>query len=189
MGVIVNQILQRNPLDRLVLWVAGRFGEKSKEVERFLKFAIVGAIGWVIDFGVLNLLQSTILVPVEPNQTVKVVLASGTSFTLAVLSNFTWNRYWTYPDSRSRSVRRQLVQFFIISVMALGFRAVFIGSTFAFFGQLGSGALAAAGVISPDVGAATVNQIGTNIAQGIAVVLMLFWNFFANRYWTYSDVD
>ncbi len=34
-----------------------------------------------------------------------------------------------------------------------------------------------------------VNTIGTNIAQGIAVVIALFWNFFANRYWTYNDVE
>ena len=34
----------RNPLDFVILSVASRFGDKSKEVERFLKFAVVGAV-------------------------------------------------------------------------------------------------------------------------------------------------
>ena len=35
--------------------VAGRFGINPKEAERFFKFAVVGAIGFIVDFGVLNL--------------------------------------------------------------------------------------------------------------------------------------
>ncbi|MCK4899424.1 MAG: hypothetical protein KAS38_11630, partial [Anaerolineales bacterium] len=31
--------------------------------------------------------------------------------------------------------------------------------------------------------------IGHNLALAIAVVVVMFWNFFANRYWTYNDVD
>jgi putative flippase GtrA len=30
------------------------------------------------------------------------VLAGTISFICAVLNNFTWNRIWTYPESRSR---------------------------------------------------------------------------------------
>jgi hypothetical protein len=32
-------------------------------------------------------------------------------------------------------------------------------------------------------------RLGSNAALAIAVVIVLFWNFFANRYWTYSDVN
>ena len=31
--------------------------------------------------------------------------------------------------------------------------------------------------------------IGTILGQIAAVAVVLFWNFFVNRYWTYSDVD
>jgi putative flippase GtrA len=87
--------------NQIILRISLRFGgSKAKEVERFLKFATVGIIGAIIDFGVLNVLQATVLRPVEPHLSLKVALATGTAFTSAVTSNFIWNRYWTYPDSR-----------------------------------------------------------------------------------------
>ena len=36
--------------------VGGRFGLNPKEAERFFKFMVVGAIGFVVDFGLFNLL-------------------------------------------------------------------------------------------------------------------------------------
>jgi putative flippase GtrA len=35
----------------------------------------------------------------------------------------------------------------------------------------------------------TVGKIGTVAAQFIALWVVMLWNFFANRYWTYNDVD
>src|SRR5258708_4148907 len=90
-----------NPINGLILAIAARFGTKSKEVERFLKFAVVGTIGAVLDFGILYILQATIL---PPHTTLNVVIATTISFLTAVCSNFIWNRYWTYPDSRSRPI-------------------------------------------------------------------------------------
>ncbi len=86
----------RNPLDSIILAIAGRFGGKSKEVERFLKFAVVGMFGAVVDFGTVTILQATILPPIEG--TLNVALASGMAFSCAIINNFIWNRYWTYPD-------------------------------------------------------------------------------------------
>jgi putative flippase GtrA len=31
--------------------------------------------------------------------------------------------------------------------------------------------------------------MGENLTLAIAVLIVLFWNFFVNRYWTYSDVE
>ena len=30
---------------------------------------------------------------------------------------------------------------------------------------------------------------GENLALAIVVVIVMFWNFFINRFWTYNDVD
>ena len=49
-----------------------------------------------------------------------IVLANTCSFSAAVVSNFTWNRYWTYPDSRSKPIRTQLLQFIIVNVVGWG---------------------------------------------------------------------
>lgn len=179
------------PIDGVIKAVAARVGRgKSKEVERFLKFAVVGVIGAMVDFGVLNLLQSTILPP--PAETsgfsITVALAVSISFVSAVSSNFFWNRYWTYPNSRTRSIRRQLTQFFIVSIIGWSARTLWISLSFGFWGRV---FLQFAQAINPDIVLAiqTQNRIGTNIALLMGIFVVMIWNFLANRYWTYSDVD
>jgi putative flippase GtrA len=101
------------------------------------------------------------------------------SFSAAIVNNFLWNRYWTYPDSRSKTPRRQLVQFVIISIIGLAIRT----PLFAFLSNRLSTLI---GLTQLPV---DVEFIGHNLALAIAVVVVMFWNFFANRYWTYNDVD
>ncbi|PJF44269.1 MAG: hypothetical protein CUN55_04880 [Phototrophicales bacterium] len=182
--IATSQAKTRFILDRLIIWFAAYFGSKSKEVERFLRFAIVGTIGAIVDFGVLNILQSTILPPSGPNEVLYVRLATGTSFTLAVINNFIWNRYWTYPDSRSRPILLQIVQFFIVNTTAVFFRLIFVGIVYAPLGELVQSVLG-----QNNWNEETVNQVGTNAGQAIASGIAMFWNFFVNRYWTYSDVE
>lgn len=173
----------KNLLDRLVWFFASKFGTKAKEVDRFVKFAIVGGFGAVVDFAVLNLLQSTLLPPSGNNEGLHVAFSTGTAFTCAVISNFIWNRYWTFPDSRSRSVRRQLFQFFVVSIVGLIFRLFFVSATYSPFGEF------AQDLLNSSDDPEAMNQLGSNIAQAISILIILFWNFFANRYWTYNDID
>ena len=84
---------------------------RPKEVTRFVKFSIVGAIGAVIDFALLNLLRGVFGWPL--------VWANTVSVSVAILSNFTWNRFWTYPESRTRKKRKQLPQFVLINIVGL----------------------------------------------------------------------
>ncbi len=163
-------------------------GKRAKEVERFLKFATVGILGAIIDFAALNLLQATILRPVEPHLTLKVALATGTAFTTAVSSNFIWNRYWTYPDSRSRHIRQQLIQFFMVNMAGLVFRLIWVRLLFHPLGDLGTDILRTLGAVEL-LDAAATKQLGTNFAQFFAIWIVMVWNFFVNRYWTYNDVE
>ncbi len=182
----------RNPLDIPIEAIARRFGERSKEVERFIKFAFVGALGAVIDAGLLFFLQATVLPPVDPNKSLKVVIASTIAFVAAVCSNFFWNRYWTYPDSRSRPIRRQLVQFAFISFVGWFGRTVWISASYIWLGALLSDILLPEiqllrpGYIPSESAEA---KIGSMAAWFIGVIIVLLWNFFANRYWTYNDVN
>ena len=82
------------------------------ERTRFLKFAVVGTIGALIDFGTFNILTKYL--------NVDAVVASVISFTVAIISNFTWNRYWTYPDSRSKPLSKQLTEFGIVNIFGAG---------------------------------------------------------------------
>lgn len=175
----------RNPLDIVIAKIANLFGDKSKEVERFLRFAFVGALGAVVDFGTLFILQATILPPVD---TTAVTIATTIAFIAAIISNFTWNRFWTYPDSRSRSMRRQMALFIFISVVGWLGRTLWIANSYEYLGQtLMPVVLTYLPNYDPSV--AGEAKLGSMVAQLIGVVVVMFWNFFANRYWTYNDVD
>lgn len=145
-----------------------------QERARFLRFAMVGAIGAVVDFGSFNLLVRF--------AGLKPVLASVLSFSAAVISNFIWNRYWTYPDSRSKPVTRQLVEFGLISVLGLAIRTPLFAALEAPLPRLFA-ALPLTAMLPVDA-----QFLGHNTALAIAVVVVMFWNFFINRYWTYGDV-
>lgn len=145
----------------------------SQEQTRFLRFIVVGVTGAVVDFGTFNLLTLVLHVPA--------VLASVISFIAAVVNNFLWNRFWTYPDSRSKPIHRQLTQFTLVNLVGLTIRTpLFAGLEAPLRRTFASIALPAS--ISPDF-------LGHNLALAIAVGAVLLWNFFVNRYWTYNDID
>ena len=86
--------------------------EGRREVERFVKFALVGTLGMVIDLTMLNVLHGLL--------GWHLLVANSISFSAAVVSNFTWNRLWTFPETRHRPVASQLAQFATVSVIGLG---------------------------------------------------------------------
>ncbi len=145
-----------------------------KERGRFLRFAFVGAVGFVVDFGIFNLLVNLAHVPA--------VYAQVVSFTAAVVSNFLWNRYWTYPDSRSKKISRQLVQFGVISIIGLAIRTPLFAWLEKEFNQVFTRMLPPGFPLSSTF-------LGHNLALVIVVLVVMMWNFFANRFWTYNDVS
>ncbi len=162
-------------------------GEKPRELERFLKFLVVGAIGAAIDLGTTNILMRFVF-QVQDEQLAPVVLSAMIGFTLAVSSNFLWNRYWTYPDSRSRRIRYQLAQFFAVSAVGLAVRGGVVwlfSPIFANFVRY----LAANHLVTLNLQDNTQWKLGANMAVIMALILVALWNFFANRYWTYNDVE
>jgi putative flippase GtrA len=166
----------------IIASIAGRFGFNPKEAERFTKFLLVGTWGFIVDFGTLTLLVEVVGLPelVAENTplsaTVGLVLANTISFSLAVISNFTLNRYWTYPESRSKRKRVQLPQFALVSIIGLILNNAILAATTPLFDSL------LRGMSDPQLVAGYIP------AKMTATVVVLFWNFFANRYWTYGNV-
>ena len=151
----------------------------SKEITRFLKFSVVGTLGAVIDFGGLNLLILAF--------SFSKVLANTCSFTVAVFSNFIWNRLWTFPESRDRSIAPQLAQFFLVNVGGL-----LLNQTI--FLSLDAWVLGEAGALATPMAALALNiglahyKLAYNLSKAIATIIVLFWNFGANRLWTYRGI-
>jgi putative flippase GtrA len=152
----------------LFVQVTSRFGINPKEAERFFKFLIVGSIGFVVDFGTLTLLIEVFNFPT--------LVANTCSFSAALVSNFTFNRYWTYPDSRQKKLTAQLGQFGLVNIVGLVINNTLLFLLESPFDSLTTslGLLGGRGYIP---------------AKAVATIVVLFWNFFVNRYWTYNDVD
>lgn len=177
-----------NERDGYIRRFSTRFGgSKARELERFIKFLFVGGLGAIIDLGLTNLLM-VVVFQVQDGQTLLVTLCASIGFTTAVCSNFFWNRYWTYPDSRSRRVRQQLIQFFVVSVIGLLVRAGVVFLLTDFFANIVR-ELVASRVIIMDLTSNVQFKVGANLAIMVALVIVAFWNFFANRFWTYNDVQ
>ncbi len=149
-----------------------------REAGRFAKFSVVGAVGAVVDFGGFNLLHAA--AGIAP------LLASTLSFLLAVTSNFVWNRWWTYPDSRAKPIGRQAGQFALVSLVGLAIRTPVFAVAQRPAIDLMERTLPALGTGLP-FGPIPVEVVGRNLALALAVGIVLVWNFAANRLWTYSD--
>jgi putative flippase GtrA len=137
--------------------------KKPREVVRFLKFAAVGALGMVVDLTVLNIAHKLFGLP---------LLAANTiSFTTAVLSNFTWNRLWTFPESRQRPLVPQLAQFALVNVIGLAINNLVLWVVFNLINDF-----------IPD-------PLDYNLAKITAIGVVLFWNYGINRLWTYRGIE
>jgi putative flippase GtrA len=160
------------------LW--SKLCDNPKELERFVKFAIVGVIGAVVDFTVLNIMKMVFeklglgegLGPGVDPHSVQLVAANAISFSAAVLSNFTWNRLWTFPESRSRSLVPQLGQFAVVNILGLVINTVLLLILDHYVFQHFFGP-----------------RLSYNLAKAVAIGVVLFWNFGMNRIWTYRGIE
>jgi putative flippase GtrA len=98
-----------------------------------------------------------------------------------VISNFTWNRYWTYPESRSRHLVHQLAMFFLVNAAGIAIRIPTLHflepPLLNFFEQM------------LRINYEAAEFIAKNMTLAVAVLIVMLWNYFVNRYWTYNDID
>jgi len=114
------------------------------------KFCVVGAIGYAVNLAVYTALLHGGL---------HYLVAATLSFLVAVTSNYTWNRLWTFRDRR-RGVAAQGMRFFIVSLASLGANLLVLDVLI----SLGAGKL---------------------VGQAIAIVLVTPLNFVGNKLWSF----
>jgi putative flippase GtrA len=119
-----------------------------------------------VKFGIVGaigtIVDITILVFLKEVVGLNVYVANSFSFTLAVLNNYTLNSLWTFAD-QEKEHRRQLLQFFIVSAVGLA-----LSQALLFFFH-------------------DVMHLHYLIAKCLGILIVLFWNFFANRFWTFKQ--
>jgi putative flippase GtrA len=82
-----------------------------------IKFGVVGALAFVIDLGLANLLWQTVLSD-------KVTTAKIISGAVATLFSWVGNRQWTFRHRRSRPAHHEVALFFGVNLVALGISAL-----------------------------------------------------------------
>lgn len=93
---------------------------------------------------------------------IPVLVATAGSFLLAAVNNFVLNKFWTFQNNSS-SVRKQFIKFFIVSSIGL---------------------LLTEACMALLVYVCALWYIGSKLATS---VIVLAWNFLANKYWTFKD--
>jgi len=114
------------------------------------KFCTVGAVGYGVNLAVYALIV---------HRGVHYLAAATCSFLVAVTSNYTWNRLWTFRDRRG-GLAAQGIRFFIVSLASLGANLLLLHLLVV----LGAGKL---------------------VAQAVAIVLVTPLNFLGNRLWSF----
>ncbi len=127
--------------------------------KQFVKFAVVGGTGTVVNLVVLKV---TLFVwgrlvgdPTLPAE----VFASALAFAVAVVNNYLLNRWWTFRSKGS--MRSEFVKFLIVSLAGLGLNEL---AFLAFRGGLG---------------------IDVLLSQLLAIACVLPFNFVVNKLWSF----
>ena len=131
-------------------------------ITKFIKFAVVGASGAVIDFGLKALCKGIFGIPE--------LLSNAIGFTVAATSNYFLNRVWTWR-STSKEVGIEYAKFFFVSLVGLGLNSLIV-------------------FLLKDI-SIVPRFVETNIdwdfwvAKIIATGIVMVWNFLANNLFTF----
>jgi len=128
----------------------GALGRRDNWLQ-LIRFCVVGASGYVVNLAVYTLLLKA--------GDVHYLLAATGSFLVAVTSNYTWNRLWTFRGERGH-VAYQGLRFLVVSTVALVANLAVLH----FLIQAG---------------------VGKILAQAIAIVLVTPLNFVGNKLWSF----
>lgn len=129
-------------------------------LKQFFRFATVGALGILIDFGILNLL-SWIFGITKGNG---IIPLNAVSFGSALIVTFLLNKHWTFKDlSRGDNIRK-LNLYMMVSILGLVINTGIVKVITDY--------------VSPaDIGAVLSDRVWLNVAKSVATVFSGSWNF------------
>ena len=121
-------------------------------VLKFVKFSVVGISGLAIDFGITWLVKEVL----KGNK----YIANSLGFSLAVVNNYLWNKYWTFQDA-DPAFLEQFGKFLAISTLGLLINNLIIY------------------VLN--------RHINFYLAKLFAIVIVVIWNFIMNYTYAFSN--
>ncbi|HOV88979.1 MAG TPA: GtrA family protein [Candidatus Paceibacterota bacterium] len=99
----------------LVVIVAFWLRKISAVIWQFAKYALVGVLNTLLDFGILNLLSYVTKI----YQGGWIVFFNFFSFFIANINSYFWNKYWTF-DRGDKAKTQEFAKFFVVSLIGFG---------------------------------------------------------------------
>lgn len=127
--------------------------------KQFVKFAVVGAIGTVVNLAVLKL---SLLLWGQFNESTPFAVeafASSLAFAVAVVNNYLLNRWWTFRSSGTMST--EFPKFLVVSIAGLALNELLF---YVFRAQL---------------------DLHVMVSQLLAIACVLPFNFIVNKLWSF----
>jgi putative flippase GtrA len=85
---------------------------KARLLPQLIKFGAVGAVGFVVNLLVFNLMLLVVLRGVPHATIYSTIIAT----VIAILTNWIGNRYWAFSGQRQDNAAREGVEFFVVSL-------------------------------------------------------------------------
>ena len=137
-------------------------------VAQFARFGVVGAIGFVINLVVFNVLRATVFNPDTLHE--GPLYANVVATLIAILFNWMGNRHWTFRAHRGRQLLREGIDFGIVS---LGGMFIGLGCLWVSHYALGFTSVLADNIAS--------NVIGLGLGTAFRFTLYRMWVFAPHR--------
>ncbi len=145
------------------IFVARLIGKKSQNLYQFIKFAETGGLNTFVDLGVLNLL----ILFTGLSGGIFYSIFKGTSFTVAVINSYFWNKHWVFESHIKGGIRQEKEFARFVTVSVGGFIInVIVATLIVFFGKNMMS-------LSP--------KILANVGAAIAFIITMLWNFFGYK--------
>jgi len=155
---------------------------ERRGVRQFVKFCIVGFSSFTINFVIFNLLY-------HHTQMFTLVAALSIAFILSVVNGFVWNRMWTFKEARATSVADQSTKFLLVNIVGWLLNTGIVVGLIAAWLIIHQHSQVQFGRIFLDIVSGKkehYSKLVTNCALLGATGVVVFWNFFANRHWTFK---
>ena len=87
-------------------------------IAQLARFGVVGAVGFVVDVGIFNILRVTVFSPTQIHE--GPVWAKIVSTSIAIVINWLGNRYWTFRKEARKHPLSEAIEFFVVSGVGMG---------------------------------------------------------------------
>ncbi len=147
---------------------------RNAGIYQFFKFAVTGTIGAAFDFGIFAILHSYF--------GWHYLRANFVSVFIAICVTFLFNKFWTFRAKGTEDLRRQTFKFFVVATANYFLQQLLL---FLFVSYLPLEAIFGK-VTQADI--EDFSNIKALICKALAIFIVMFSNFFLNKFWTFKGV-